>query len=103
MKHDELCERDEFESGLCNCDTRDFSRKSESAGSLRRPPCALMTASASMEADCAALKKICDAGYEVIVVQDSDLEGSLRVIERVRAETANRNITGKSPATADEA
>jgi len=56
-----------------------------------------------MEADCAALKKICDAGYEVIVVQDSDLEGSLRVIERVRAETANRNITGKSPATADEA
>lgn len=58
-----------------------------SAGSPRRPPCALMTASAAMHADCAALKKLTEAGMEVVVVQDADFEASLRIVEKVRRST----------------
>lgn len=35
MKHDEQCERDEFESGLCNCETRAFSGTVNSLVSLQ--------------------------------------------------------------------
>ncbi len=57
------------------------------AGSPKRPPCALMTASAAMASDCAALHKLTQAGMEVVVVQDCDFESSLRVIEKVRRQT----------------
>lgn len=60
--------------------------------SVRRPPCALMTASAAMHADCAALRKLTEAGMEVVVVQDADIEASLRIAEKVRRETANASI-----------
>lgn len=52
-----------------------------------RPRCALMTASAAMHADCAALRKLSDAGLEVVVVQDADFEAALRIVEKVRIET----------------
>lgn len=65
------------------------ARSGEAACSPRRPPCALMTASAAMHADCAALKKLTDSGMEVVVVQDTDFEASLRILEKVRRETAN--------------
>lgn len=64
----------------------------------RRPPCALMTASAAMHADCAALKKLTEAGMEVVVVQDADFEASLRIVEKVRRETANNKVSGPEPA-----
>ena len=53
----------------------------------RRPPCAIMTASAAMHADGAALKKLSEAGMEVVVVQDQDFEAALRIAEKVRRET----------------
>ena len=53
----------------------------------KRPPCAIMTVSAVMEADCAALKKIVDAGMEVVVVPDKDFEEACRIVEKVRRET----------------
>jgi len=53
----------------------------------KRPPVALMTASAAINDDCGSLKKIADAGYEVVVVRDEDFEQSLKVLEKVRLET----------------
>ena len=70
------------------------ARSGAAAGSPRRPPCALMTASAAMHADCAALRKLTEAGMEVVVVQDADFEASLRIVEKVRRETANKSSTG---------
>ena len=55
--------------------------------SPRRAPVALMTASAAMQADCAALKKLADAGYEIVVVQDDDFEAAARVLKTVRRKT----------------
>ena len=52
-----------------------------------RPPVALMTASAAMTEDCAALKKLSESGYEVVVVKDDDFEKSLGLVEKVRRET----------------
>lgn len=52
-----------------------------------RPPCVLMTASAAMQADCAALRKLVESGVEAVVVQDADFENSLRIIEQVRRST----------------
>jgi len=46
-----------------------------------------MTASAAMHANCAALRKLSKAGWEVVVVRDADFEASLRIIERVRRQT----------------
>jgi D-aminopeptidase len=57
------------------------------SNSPRRPPCALMTASAAMQADCDALKKIAEAGYEIVVVPDADFEASAIILESVRRET----------------
>ena len=75
------------------------ARSGEAACSpRRRPPCALMTASAAMHADCAALKKLTEAGLEVVVVQDADFEASLRIVEKVRRETANAQ--GHAPSEA---
>lgn len=69
------------------------------AGSPKRPPVALMSASAAMAADCKALHKLTQAGMEVVVVQDCDFEKSLRIIEKVRRQTkaafvANTELTG---------
>lgn len=65
----------------------------------RRPPCVLMTASAALHADCDTLKKLGDAGHEIIVVQDADFEASARVLEKVRRETlAAFNETANKPA-----
>ena len=70
----------------------------------RRPPCALMTASAAMHADCAALKRLTEAGMEVVVVQDADFEASLKIVEKVRRQTlkafkgvANAVLRGECP------
>jgi hypothetical protein len=64
----------------------------------RRPPCVLMTASAALHADCDTLKKLGDAGHEIIVVQDADFEASARVLEKVRRETlAAFNETANKP------
>lgn len=52
-----------------------------------RPPVALMTASTAMTEDCSALKKLGESGYEVVVVQDSDFERSLKMLEKVRRES----------------
>lgn len=74
--------------------------KEESAqqSTHRRPPCVLMTASAALHADCDTLKKLGDAGHEIIVVQDADFEASARVLEKVRRETlAAFNETATKP------
>lgn len=54
----------------------------------RRPPCALMTASAAIFMDCKALHRIVALGFDVVVVRDEDFGPSLRVVEQVRKETA---------------
>lgn len=53
----------------------------------KRPPVALMTASAAMHEDVAVLKKMADAGYEVVIVQDADFEKSLKIVEKVRKDS----------------
>jgi hypothetical protein len=73
--------------------TRAAGSSAPAGSPRRRPPCALMTASAAMHADCAALKKLTEAGMEVVVVQDADFEASLRIVENVRRETANKVLT----------
>ena len=55
-----------------------------------RPPCALMTASAAKDSNCAALKILAKAGIEIVVVRDCDFEASLRIIERVRWKTPSQ-------------
>lgn len=57
----------------------------------RRPTCALMSVSTCTEADCAALKKLTDAGMEVVVVQDKDFEAALKLIEKVRWQTPSND------------
>lgn len=57
----------------------------------RRPPCALMSVSTCTEADCAALRKLTDAGMEVVVVQDKDFESALKLIEKVRWSTPSND------------
>jgi len=64
-------------------------RKRETTGSLRRPPCVIMTKSVVISEDGAALKKMCEAGFEVVVVMDGDLEETLRIVETVRQEAEN--------------
>lgn len=51
---------------------------------VRRPPCALMTASAALSANSKAIKKLAQAGFEIVVVKDEDFDGALRSIEKVR-------------------
>jgi glycosyltransferase involved in cell wall biosynthesis len=43
-----------------------------------------MTKSAAISEDGASLKKMCEAGFEVVVVMDGDLEETLRIVEAVR-------------------
>ena len=70
-----------------NTETQDpcgAPRNGPATGSIRRPPCALMSKSAAIAEDSMALRKMCDAGFEVVVVLDADIEETLRIIERVR-------------------
>jgi len=62
-----------------------------------------MSVSTCTEADCAALRKLADAGMEVVVVQDKDFESALKLIEKVRwstpsnAEVSNPGVNNQQP------
>ena len=53
----------------------------------KRPPQAVMTASAAMQHECAALRKLGEAGWEIVVVPDESFEAYLRIVEEVRRNT----------------
>lgn len=50
----------------------------------RRPPCALFSVKEITEREVEAIKRLSDAGYEVIMVGEEHFETALRCIERVR-------------------
>lgn len=60
---------------------------------VKRPPCVLFSVKEANETDVAVLKKLGDAGCEIVVVQEHHFEEALKCIERVRRWPPNKSAT----------
>jgi hypothetical protein len=58
----------------------------------KRPPCVLFSVNEANETDVEVMKKLCDAGYEIVVVQEENFEKALKIIESVRKESIMSKI-----------